>query len=144
MTTLKIGIASFDEVEARTLRIARGEERVAPDAPKVWFTSTESFAKELSAGNRELLRIIAEQAPGSLDELSRQSGRAKSNLSRTLKTMASYGLVRLDRGDRGRIVPTVVVDRIQLELPIAAPAAPRGPAGTVRPVRGRAAERGTS
>ncbi len=144
MTTLKIGIASFDEVKARTLRIARSEERVAPDAPKVWFTSTESFAKELSAGNRELLRIIAEQAPGSLDELSRLSGRAKANPSRTLKTMAGYGLVRLDRGERGRIVPTVVVDRIQLEVPIAAPTAPREPAGTVRPVRDRAAERGTS
>jgi hypothetical protein len=30
--------------------------------------STDSFAKILSAGNRELLRIIAANAPGSLDE----------------------------------------------------------------------------
>jgi len=37
----------------------------------VWFTSTESFAKVLSAGNRDLLRVIVEQAPGSLDELAR-------------------------------------------------------------------------
>ncbi len=143
MTVLKIGIASFDEMKARTLRIARGEERVDPDAPKVWFTSTESFAKVLSAGNRELLRIIAEQAPGSLDELARQSGRAKSNLSRTLKTMAGYGLVRLDRGERGRIVPKVVVDRIQLDLPIAAPTPLREPVGIERAVRDRAARRGT-
>ena len=53
--------------------------------PKVWFTSTESFAKVLSAGNRELLRVIAEKAPGSLDELARITGKAKSNLSRTLQ-----------------------------------------------------------
>ena len=46
----------------------------------------------LSAGNRELLRVIAEKALGSLDELARITGKAKSNLSRTLKTMEGYGL----------------------------------------------------
>jgi hypothetical protein len=39
----------------------------------------------LSAGNRDLLRVIVEQAPGSLDELARITGKAKSNLSRTLE-----------------------------------------------------------
>jgi predicted transcriptional regulator len=118
MTTLRIGIASYDEMKARTLAIARGERRSASGEPKVWFTSTESFAKILSAGNRELLRIIAEKGPGSLDELAQLSGRAKSNLSRTLKTMAGYGLVYLERGERGRITPTVIHDRVELELPL--------------------------
>ena len=101
MTTLKVGIASYEEMKARTMALARGERRVAADEPKVWFTSTESFAKVLSAGNRELLRVIAEKAPGSLDELARITGKAKSNLSRTLRTMEGYGLVRLERGERG-------------------------------------------
>lgn len=118
MTTLKVGIASYDEMKSRTMRIARGEHRPRPGEPKVWFTSTESFAKVLSAGNRELLRIIAENAPGSLDELARLTGRVKSNLSRTLKTMESYGLVRLERGERGRIAPKVAHDRVELDLPI--------------------------
>ena len=83
MTTLKVGIASYSEMKARTMAVARGERRMRPDEPKVWFTSTESFAKVLSAGNRELLRVIAEKAPGSLDELARITGKAKSNLSRT-------------------------------------------------------------
>jgi DNA-binding transcriptional ArsR family regulator len=48
-------------------------------------------------GNRELLRGIAEKAPGSLGELARITGKAKSNLSRTLRTMEGYGLVRLER-----------------------------------------------
>ena len=118
MTTLKAGIASYDEMKARTMRIARGEHRVAASDPKIWFTSTESFAKVLSAGNRELLRIIAEKAPASLDELSQITGRAKSNLSRTLRTMEGYGLVRLERGEHGRIAPKVVHDRVALDLPI--------------------------
>ena len=46
--------------------------------------STDSFAKILSAGNRELLRIIAENA-AHLTKLARIT--AKSNLSRMLKTM---------------------------------------------------------
>ena len=121
MTTLRIGIASFEEMKARTMEVARGEHRVSRTEPKVWFVSTESFAKVLSAGNRELLRLIAEQSPGSLDELSRMTGRAKSNLSRTLKTMEGYGLVILERGDRGRIKPKVTHDRIELDLQLTQP-----------------------
>lgn len=124
MTTLRVGIASYEDMKARTMAVARGELQVSPDEPKVWFTSTESFAKVLSAGNRELLRLIAEQAPGSLDELVRLTGKAKSNLSRTLKTMAGYGLVRLERGERGRIRPRVTHDRVALDLPLV----PVGPA----------------
>jgi predicted transcriptional regulator len=119
MTTLKVGIASYAEMKARTLRIARGKHRVSGKEPEVWFTSTESFAKVLSAGNRELLRVIAEKAPASLDELARLTGRKKSNLSRTLKTMAGYGLVRLERGARGRIAPKVAHDRVALDIPLA-------------------------
>ena len=121
MKTLLIGIASFEEMKSRTMAVARGEHRISRTEPKVWFTSTESFAKVLSAGNRELLRLIAEQSPGSLDELSRLTGRAKSNLSRTLKTMEGYGLVLLERGDRGRIKPKVTHDRIELDLQLTQP-----------------------
>jgi predicted transcriptional regulator len=116
MTTLKVGIASYDEMKARTLRIARGEQ--LRDEPKVWFTSTESFAKLLSANNRELLRVIDEHAPGSLEELAQLTGRAKSNLSRTLKTMEGYGLIRTERGERGRIKASVIADRVELAVPL--------------------------
>ena len=118
MATLKVGIANYEEMKARTMAVARGERRVAPGEPKVWFSSTESFAKVLSASNRELLRVIAAKAPRSLDELARLTGKAKSNLSRTLRRMEGYGLVRLERGERGRIAPKVVHDRIELDLPL--------------------------
>lgn len=76
MTTLKVGIASYEDMKARTMAVARGERCIAPEEPKVWFTSTESFAKVLSAGNRDRLRVIAEKAPGSLDKLARITGKA--------------------------------------------------------------------
>lgn len=118
MTTLKVGIADYEEMKARTLRIAHGEQKPAPGDPKVWFTSTESFAKVLSAGNRALLQTIVDEAPGSLDELSELTGRAKSNLSRTLKKMAGFGLVRFEKGERGRVAPKVVHQRVALDLPL--------------------------
>jgi len=118
MTTLKVGIADYDEMKARTMRIARGEEKPAADDPKVWFTSTESFAQILSSGNRELLRVIDEQAPGSLEELAEITGRAKSSLSRTLKTMVNYGLISMEPGKGRKLMPKVLHDRVALELPL--------------------------
>ena len=132
MTTLKVGIADYEEMKARTMRIAKGEEKPAASDPKMWFTSTESFAKVLSAGNRELLRIIIKQAPGSVEELSQMTGRAKSNLSRTLKTMANYGLVRMEKGQGLRLVPKVEHDRVELILPLTASKTPRKAAGGAR------------
>lgn len=120
MSTLKIGIADTDEMKARSLRIARGEEKPTPDDPKVWFISTESFSKVLSAPNREMLRLIVEKEPDSLDALAELTGRAKSNLSRTLKAMTGYGLVRMERSGK-KLAPKLVHDRIVLELVLASP-----------------------
>ena len=115
---IKVGIATHDELRDRALQIARGERRRQPDEPKVWFTSLESMAKVLSEPNRKLLRIIDEQHPASLAELEVMSGRKVSNLSRTLKTMSQYGLVKLIPGKRGSVAPEVLVRGVQMDLSI--------------------------
>ena len=107
MKALKVGIAGYNEMKTRTLAIASGKLKPAPNSPKIWFTSVESFAKVLSQGNRDLLRAIAEQHPESLESLAGITGRSKSNLSRTLKTMARYGLLRLARGARDGFEPNL-------------------------------------
>lgn len=116
MKTLKIGIASYEDMKARTMAIARGQLKPKVQEPKVWFTSTESFAKVLSNKNRALLAVIAATHPTSLQELATRTGRKASNLSRTLKTMERYGLVRLHHGERGRVRPEVPYQAISLEL----------------------------
>jgi len=98
MTTLRIGIATYEQFKARTIAIAKGQYKARRDEPKLWFTSLESFAKLLSPKNRALLKLIAQTHPDSLQELADKTGRAKSNLSRTLKTMESYGLVQFENG----------------------------------------------
>jgi predicted transcriptional regulator len=72
--------------------------------PSVWFPSISSLAAVLSDENRALLRIIESSKPGSLAELAELTGRRPSNLSRTLKTLASYGLVDIQRS-KGLLVP---------------------------------------
>ena len=101
MKILRVGIASYTEMKARTLAIARGERKAFPSEPRVWFVPAESFARVLSDHNRALLGVNATSKPHSLAELAALTGRQKSNLSRTLKTMERYGLISLDRGPRG-------------------------------------------
>ncbi len=116
MTTLKIGIASAADYKARTMAIARGELKPTAQSPKVWFTSIESVAKVLSDRNRELLSVIAAEKPESLQELVDRTGRAKSNLSRTLKTMERYGLVRMEKRPNRALAPRTTYDDIRLDL----------------------------
>jgi predicted transcriptional regulator len=37
MTTLKVGIASYEDMKARRMEVARGKRRVLPGEPKVWL-----------------------------------------------------------------------------------------------------------
>jgi predicted transcriptional regulator len=118
MKILRIGIAPYEEMKARTMAIARGELKPGPDEPKLWFASIESLARVLSDKNRVLLDLIIDQQPKSLAELEALSGRAKSNLSRTLKSMERFGLVELLKGEGGTVRPRVPYEEIQLDLPM--------------------------
>lgn len=116
--TLTIGIASFRAYKARTLAIARGEYKPGKDEPKIWFSSIESFAQILSTKNQKLLEIIATKNPGSITELAQLSGRERSNLSRTLKTMAQYGLVELKQGEGRELVPHAPYGHFKVECDV--------------------------
>ena len=120
MKTLKVGIASLEDMKKRTIAIARGQLKPLKDDPKVWFTSPESFAKVLSNKNRALLKVIVSTQPDSLQALAARTGRKTSNLSRTLRTMERYGFVRLHRGTRGKIRPEVPYRAISLTLALEA------------------------
>ena len=121
MKPLRIGIASYEEMKARSLAIAQGTLRPKPTDPKVWFPSAESLVRVLSDKNRALLGTIRQLQPQSLADLAAATGRQKSNLSRTLRTMERYGLVHLERlGPRGTVVPTVPWDSVTVELGLSA------------------------
>ncbi len=91
----RIGIMSQEKIRERTLEIAKGNYKPKKNEPKIWFTSMRSLAEVLSDENRALLHIIKDTKPNSIKELSDTTGRESSNLSRTLKTLANYGIVKL-------------------------------------------------
>jgi predicted transcriptional regulator len=97
MKSIVIGIMPQEQIRARVLSIARGEYKPKPSEPKIWFTSMRSLAEVLSDENRALLKLISENHPESITSLAELTGRRTSNLSRTLKTMANYGLIEMQR-----------------------------------------------
>ncbi len=112
---VKVGIMSKEEYRQRTIDIARGVYRRKADEPKIWFESLKSMAQILSNENQELLKIILRNSPRSLGELEQLTGRAKSNLSRTLRTLERYGIVELQKRNNA-LIPTVKATRFQVEF----------------------------
>lgn len=82
---------------------ASASDRSHP-TPTVWFDSMRQMAGVLSDENRDLLRLMRDRQPRTVLELAGWSGRAASNLSRTLRNLESHGLVRLNRGSETRAV----------------------------------------
>jgi len=110
---ITIGIMPQDKIRERMLAIAKGEYKPKASDPKIWFTSMKSLAEVLSDENRALLRVIEEAQPDSISVLAELTGRKQSNLSRTLKTMSSYGLVEMHK-DKRQMRPVAKATEFQI------------------------------
>jgi len=113
--TVYVGILSKEAYKERTMAIARGEYVPKKHEPTIWFESLKSMAQILSEENRELLKIIIEKKPQSLAELETMTGRKKPNLSRTLKRLERYGIVKLHKKNN-RTVPEVLATEFRVEF----------------------------
>ena len=113
--TLYVGIMSKQEYIKRTIAIAKGEYTPKKNEPKVWFESMKSMAQVLSNENQALLKTIVTERPRSITELEAMTGRKKSNLSRTLKTLERYGIVELVKEKR-RVMPIVKATDFRIEF----------------------------
>ncbi len=112
---LHVGIMSKENYKQRTIAIAKGIYVPKKSEPKVWFESVKSLAQVLSSENQALLKVIVEKKPKSITELEALTGRKKSNLSRTLKTLERYGIVALKK-EHNSIVPVVQVTDFRVEF----------------------------
>jgi len=78
--------------------------------------SVEAALRLLTGQNHDLIRIIQAGKFNSMAELAAQSGRAESNLNRTIKKLSKLGLVTLKR-ERGRLVkPELAIRSLRIEL----------------------------
>ena len=128
---LHIGIISYEDYKKRTMAISRGEYRPQPDEPKIWCESLQSMAQVLSNENQLLLKTILERKPDSLKELEAVTGRSSSNLSRTLKTMARYGIVKMEKVRRN-IKPIVEATDFTVQFGLYAGGHPENAVNAIR------------
>lgn len=104
----RIGIMSEPLIRMRLLAIAQGKYTPQENEPKVWYTSINAISQILRPENIELLRLMDSERPESVTELSELTGRAKSNLSNTLKALSEKGFVRLEQGNGKAIKPVAL------------------------------------
>lgn len=104
----RIGIMSEKLIRMRLLAIAQGKYKPQPNEPRVWYTSINAISQILRPENIELLRLIDSERPESLTQLSELTGRAKSNLSNTLKVLSEKGFVRLEQGCGKAVKPVAL------------------------------------
>ena len=104
----RIGVMSEQLIRMRLLAIAQGKYTPRDNEPKVWYTSFNAISQILRPENIELLRLIDSEKPESLTQLAELAGRAKSNLSNTLKTLSEKGFVRLEPGAGKSIKPVAL------------------------------------
>jgi len=114
MKPITVGILPQAQIRARMLSIAKGEIKPKPGEPKIWFSSMRSLAEVLSDENRALLKVISEDKPESIAALAQVTGRKPSNLSRTLKTMSNYGLVKMQVVTQRQMRPVALATEFRI------------------------------
>lgn len=108
-------IQNLKSLEEEMRAVARGEKTAPQDAAQPSFNSAEALIRLLTPQNRQLLSIIRDKHPQSIAELSDLTGRAPSNLTRTLSKLESAGFVKMELVNN-RKVPTPTIYKLHLEI----------------------------
>jgi predicted transcriptional regulator len=102
---------TLDDLEAEFRGVVRGEREPSPRPnPRV-----PNPVDVLTPANRELLQIIAERKPATVQELAELAGRQRPNVSRSLRDLNLIGAVRLVR-DGKSIRPEVTAGELRMNL----------------------------
>src|SRR5262245_34862372 len=97
------------------IEIAKGNVK-SPTEPRVRFTSYEALARVFTRQNIMLIEILREFEPESVTELANKVGREKTNVLRSLKTLAEFDIVEFEEGEGGRKAPRLKYDDFQSTL----------------------------
>jgi predicted transcriptional regulator len=119
---VKIGIRSAKDVlndfVAAGEAIENGIEVKREKA--IYFESIEGFRKALTPKRLELLHLVREKQPGSVQELSRLAKRDIKNVATDISLLEDLGLIDMKRKKEGRreSKPTVNYNKINLEIAV--------------------------
>jgi len=99
---------SMNELKQEMRSVARGERRASPlpAAPLLAALSREAL---------DLLGVLLRERPANVTELVALTGRAQSNISRSLQLLAKHRLIRLVREGR-EIRPVAIAKTVSVDL----------------------------
>jgi predicted transcriptional regulator len=117
---VRMSIQSIDDVldeAAATMRAVAAGKKVRPKGRRLFFTSAEALRRFLTPKRLELLRLIRQQHPTSINELATLAQRDFKRVYEDIKDMADAGLLELGK-DKGRKIAPRVADELRLEIVI--------------------------
>ena len=113
---MKYQVQSMADLEKEMRAVARGEKPAPKDAAVRSVESAEVLLRLLTPENRDLLKIMRDQQPGSVADLARMSHRAPPNLLRTLAKLEAFGLIEMQSvGNKKKPVPLVHKLRVEID-----------------------------
>ncbi|WKZ34024.1 MAG: winged helix DNA-binding protein [Thermodesulfobacteriota bacterium] len=118
---VKVGIKSTKEALDDFVKAGEAIERgqKASKQEGLFFESIEGFRKALTPRRIELLHIIREQRPESIQELARLADRDMRAVVTDISILERYGLVDMKRKKDGRKLSTPIVDYDTIDIKIA-------------------------
>ncbi|MBI5676940.1 MAG: hypothetical protein HZC52_00270 [Planctomycetes bacterium] len=119
---VKIGIKSLENILEDTKEVMKKLERGEKVKPEkgLYFESIEGFRKTLTPKRLELLHLIREKQPGSIQELTRLSKRDIKSVATDIALLEELGLIDMKRKKEGRreSIPVVNYNKINLEIAV--------------------------
>ena len=115
---VKVGIRSADEVlreAARTMKSVAAGKKVRPKGHRLFFTSPEALRRFLTPKRLELIRLIRERRPDSINELAALARRDFKRVYEDVMGLAEAGLLDLAT-NKGRKKAPRVADELRLEI----------------------------
>ena len=99
MKTLEIKIKSREQAEAEFIEAFKGAHtrKAAPAKEEIYFTSLEAVRALLTDKRLELLHLIREHSPKSINQLAKIARRDFKNVHADVMLLKGYGLIQMTR-----------------------------------------------
>lgn len=119
---IKIGIKGIKNVLEDFVKVGEAIERGEKVSKEtgVYFESIEAFRKALTPKRLELIHLIKEHEPQSIQDLSRLAKRDIKNVVEDVKLLTGLGLIEVKRKEKGRkeVAPKVEYEAIELMITV--------------------------
>lgn len=107
MKTLEIQIKSREQADAEFIEAFKGasSRKKSPVKTGIYFTSLEAVRTLLTDKRLELLHLVRQHSPRSINQLASIAGRDFKNVYTDIMLLKDYGLIQLSK--RGKTSKTV-------------------------------------